>query len=166
MAIRVPRLADVPEMLHEPHSRPPNVDAVIPKPDEPLWRRLHKVELPVEETDGCPDCGGRGTEHDCPYCECTCDGCGGAGTISTDGSTSLSIGGVAFRLKYVRLLLMLPHVEIATSTLRAGATMLFRFDGGDGAVTPTYRPDIKHLDIDLLAQGIEAGTAETEGDAP
>lgn len=151
IAVRVPRLPDVPEMADPPRGSPPNVDSIIPKPEAPRWLPLDARILPAPVMEPCDECEGRGRRHDCPDCGCICGECGGSGEIAGDYRRSLAIGGVPFGLNYVRALLTLPSVEVATPVLPGKVPMLFRFEGGDGVLMPRSEPADDHLDIDLLA---------------
>lgn len=113
--------------------------------------------LPPEEPVGeieCPSCDGRGHEHDCPECQCACDDCAGKGLIPNEPKTSTTIGGVHFTLKYVHLICALPGIEIshtAKATLGNMRPMLFRFDGGVGALMPRTTKCDQHIEIEQVA---------------
>lgn len=84
----------------------------------------------------CPECNGRGREHDCPACECECDNCAGTGKAEKRRShTYVNLRGAAFDLKYVRQIAALPAVELELFAPKL-APMYFRFDGGDGVLMP------------------------------
>lgn len=102
---------------------------------------LHKPCPPPP--DPCVACEGRGTEHDCPDCECTCTTCHGVGTprIST------TIRGGIFDLRYVEMMLALPEVLIQMD--RTGeAPLLFNFNGGIGAIMPMRGEHAEHIEIE------------------
>ncbi|MBR0871176.1 hypothetical protein JQ633_12465 [Bradyrhizobium tropiciagri] len=96
----------------------------------PVGTIVLAAKMPAQE---CNACEGRGTEHDCPRCECQCEACGGRGSIDPERTVSVDFAGAIFALKYVRQLLSLPNVEIAFETATPGP-LLFRFDGGVGAL--------------------------------
>lgn len=103
---------------------------------------------PVEKVR-CPDCDGRGTDHDCERCECTCYSCKGSGSIEEKPEVSTIFGGQIFDLEYVRLLYTLPDLEIAPNPADAPmfTPLFFRFTGGVGALMPMREQYKIHVDI-------------------
>jgi hypothetical protein len=72
-------------------------------------------ELPPKPVRGeCPTCEGRGFKHNCPGCECQCGTCDGSGESDGERLFSTSIGPKIFALNYVRQVLSLPGIELAT----------------------------------------------------
>jgi hypothetical protein len=127
--VRVPRREDVPERVAAPNPTRHFADV-----SHVSWRPLRTVNIPAAIKKPCPSCDGRGTEHDCPNCECECDDCGGSGTVV--GLASISIGAGPFNAEYVRLLASLPGI-LVPETVEAGPNpppMPFKFDGGDGVL--------------------------------
>lgn len=141
--IRVPRRADVPE-----REDAPAVERVLEQAAATAFRPVNKPELPTETRTECESCHGRGVEHDCPDCQCTCKECSGTGSVSADAETSLSLGGAAMSLKYARRFLTLPGLMIADPCEGAGP-LAFRFDGGDGMTAVLRHRLGVHLDIVL-----------------
>lgn len=139
--IRVPRRANVGEIENSPE-----MERIFPSPAAAEFRPINAVTLPALAKVECMKCEGRGTEHDCPDCECECEDCDGAGAINGDRKTSLSIGGAIIGMRYARLLLALPALEVAKPN---GAVLEFRFDGGVGLVALLGSELSTHLDIAL-----------------
>lgn len=100
----------------------------------------------------CAECDGRGYEHDCPDCECTCRACAGSGSAAVEGNHSTSYEGVTLALRYVRKMLALPAIEIAKPSA-PDAPLLFRFDGGVGAVMPMRGEGANHVEVFAKAEG-------------
>jgi hypothetical protein len=100
---------------------------------------------PAADTE-CEACDGRGYEHDCPHCECTCHACAGTGSQAAEGNYSTSYEGVNFALRYVRKMLALPGIEIAKPRDKE-APLLFRFEGGVGAVMPLRGTMLNHVEV-------------------
>lgn len=89
----------------------------------------------VPKPDGdCEMCDGRGFEHSCPDCQCTCWACEGSGSEVWGAGTSIEIGGVSFAAKYLLMMQGLPGIAIGRP--RQEQSLLFRFDGGEGALMP------------------------------
>lgn len=112
-----------------------------------------KFDLPPKPAKGeCPTCDGRGFAHDCPDCECQCETCDGSGESDGERLFSTSIGPKIFALNYVRQMLSLRGIELATLPETADENpMLFRFDGGVGALMPMRGGRADHIDIKLTA---------------
>jgi hypothetical protein len=97
------------------------------------------VELPAATEEACEGCDGRGTEHDCPDCECECsNGHCHEGKVSSDSRVSVGINGVPFGAALVRLMLTLPGLQVNENHGEAGGhpMLRFRFNGGEGALMP------------------------------
>lgn len=112
--------------------------------------KLPKIEQPIKGE--CADCDGRGREHSCPDCECICSLCEGTGTEIPEIKTSTEIGGVVFNLRYIRKMLALPNVVIASPS--KDAPFLFRFDGGVGAVMPMCGKHVNHIEIETTSEEV------------
>jgi hypothetical protein len=102
--------------------------------------------LPTEED--CPSCDGRGVEHDCPDCSCDCEDCDGVGLINAEPEISTTVRGGTFNLKYVALMLELPNVLVQTNRTDMEGPLLFKFDGGIGAIMPRREPFKMHVEIE------------------
>lgn len=124
------------------------------KLDEPRsFIKAPAVDLPPEEpaeTVECEDCDGRGTEHDCPDCQCDCDTCGGKGEIKKDPQISTMLAGQIFNLKYVRALYSLPELEISPNPSGSGllTPLYFRFADGVGALMPRRDKCKTHIELE------------------
>jgi len=98
----------------------------------------------------CTACDGRGYDHDCPDCECVCDVCKGDGDMDVERRITTKIGPKVFALNYARLMLSLPGIEIAELPDKEdGKPLLFKFDGGVGALMPMRGSRNEHIDIKL-----------------
>lgn len=140
--VRLPRQDGIPEQTKEA-----KWDAPF-KGFEDATFSPKKVKLPpspVQQGD-CEECEGRGTDHACPNCQCTCDACNGSGKGIAEKSVSTSIRGVTVALRYARMMLALPGIEIADMP-KPREPMLFRFDGGIGALMPTNGEMSEHVEI-------------------
>ena len=133
IAVRVPALPE-----YGPQKKPlgmKNIAAMIDGFDGD-FTPMSLFDLPefTEKTTKveCEECDGRGTEHDCPACTCTCDECGGKGSYEKTTQVSAGILGGIFNLKYLHMVAALPGAEIGVS--KSGEIASFRFDGGDGAL--------------------------------
>ena len=133
--VRVPRMAEVPEVAEFPPVKPtwdatfdPSADfqPLPPLPDDPV------PEVPCEECEGdgwrvCLECG---TEHSCGKCR-------GAGIIE-DRRWTL-VGGHPFKVKYLHRIAALPDPRLAVTPMMdrgkvTGARASFIFDGGHGVL--------------------------------
>lgn len=143
--VRVPRLPDVPEQTKTGNWEGPFASlasaAFTPLAHKPL------PNLPAPGIEDCGDCEGRGTDHDCPECTCECDACEGIGKQGGRVRISTRVRGGIYDFRYVAMLLALPNVEIATAT-KDGVPLLFKFDGGFGALMPRTVKDIEHIEIE------------------
>jgi hypothetical protein len=147
IAIRVARREDVKE------TEQPKVAETLNKWLAPLEALAFESAAPILPDDqevitqeDCEECKGRGTDHDCPECQCTCDVCAGSGVETSVEEISVVAFGRIFRLKYLRTVLQLPGIEIA-SLGEALAPVLFRFDGGCGVLMPRSRKAARHIEI-------------------
>lgn len=120
------------------------------------WRFV--LPLPPAATqEKCDACYGRGTEHDCPDCECECEYCEGRGVIKKspeeqERRISASYAGVLYALGHIRLIASLPDLEIETAP-RPDAATRFTFAGGDGLLMPLSHPYDTHLgDLEEAAE--------------
>lgn len=134
--VRVPRRADVPDKTKEF-----NQDKPLEGHEKAIYAPL-TGSLPVMEMEDC-DCFD-GYEHDCPDCECVCEACDGDGKTYPHASTS--IGGANFAARYVALLLTLPGIEVAAKHAFPDP-LLFRFDGGIGALMPINGECATHIEM-------------------
>jgi hypothetical protein len=113
------------------------------------FARAPEVTFPAVEPskkETCEDCDGRGTVHECPDCQCVCDGCGGSGEVAIESKISTDFEGQVFDIKYMRLIYSLPELEYATNA-RPSGPLYFRFAGGVGALMPRTRKHEQHIDI-------------------
>lgn len=138
--VRVPRLPDVSDITIKGNWEKPlnGIDAATFAPF------LHRP-LPQMTDEECSKCGGTGNEHDCPDCSCDCDGCGGSGKQAARVSTTVASG--IFNLRYIAMALALPAVEFMTSARDEEGPLLFRFDGGVGAVMPMRSQYDTHVEL-------------------
>lgn len=132
--VRVPRVEGIREQ-----------DKINGKDGEVTWNRpvdgveeefrpiVLIIPPPVVSDVECDACDGRGVEHDCPDCECTCGYCGGSGKASE--KLSVTIAGMVFNAKYLRPFIGLPELKAALVKQTGGdCRIVFRFDGGVGSV--------------------------------
>jgi hypothetical protein len=147
IAIRVARRDDIPEA--EQAKIPQQIDkwfseieGIPVESDTPLLPDDEEVET----KDQCELCDGRGKDHDCPDCECVCANCEGSGTETTTKSISIDAFGTIFRLKFLRLVLRLPNVEVAVDRIRPSKPIFFRFSGGAGCLMPCSRKLKRHIE--------------------
>lgn len=101
--------------------------------------------LPPDRQEHCEDCDGRGSEHDCPDCQCDCQSCGGTGKQTVRPRISTEIAGRVVNLRYALMVLALPGVEVAAADK---GPLLFRFDGGVGVVMPIRGRYAEHVEIE------------------
>lgn len=134
---------------------PPGIDHAWDGPFKGLEKALfgplaHKAlpPLPKSTERECEDCEGRGKEHDCPDCECDCENCDGSGREIITPEISTTIRGGIFNLKYVALMLELPGVLVQTDRADGEAPLLFKFDGGIGAMMPRRANCERHVEIE------------------
>lgn len=127
--VRVPRIESTKEIEKKGHWDKP-LEGYETAEYEPASLNLPPRAETLEE---CERCEGSGKDHDCPECCCLCRRCDGFGFEDPDRDEKFKIGGLPFALRYVRLMAALPGLEIMKSPVYA-APLLFRFDGGIGAV--------------------------------
>ena len=103
---------------------------------KPHYSPAPKFELPesLEEKVQCYKCGGAGTAHTCPDCQCKCPKCQGTGELTELGEL-VKIDRASFNPKYIAWLQSLPNLEL-DRVLRARKPLRFRFDGGEGLLMP------------------------------
>lgn len=109
-------------------------------------------ELPPApaEMGECHTCSGRGYDHDCPDCECICEKCNGSGDMDPERRKSADIGPNTYSLHYARLMLSLPGIALAALPSKPNdKPLLFRFNGGVGALMPMRGNREEHIDIKL-----------------
>jgi hypothetical protein len=100
-------------------------------------------------SDPCPKCEGRGSKHDCPECDCECETCDGRGDLDPERIISTRIGATIYSLFYVRQMFSLPNVELSVAEAKPDEKpLLFRFDGGVGALMPMRREAEQHIEIE------------------
>jgi hypothetical protein len=107
-------------------------------------------ELPAMPTEvgECLSCDGSGHEHTCPHCTCRCESCGGSGEENPEKRRSATIGVKIFAMNYIRQMLSLPGIELAVMESEPDEKpLLFRFDGGVGALMPMRSKCVDHVDI-------------------
>jgi hypothetical protein len=138
--VRVPRRIDVSRdvvLKVDP-------ETILAGINETKFRPLPNVTLPDDSTVACPSCNGSKHEHRCPDCKCKCEYCDGAGLVTEE--ISVSIGKAPFALRYVRMLIELPKIEVAKRVkLKPATPILFRFDGGVGALMPMRSRGERHI---------------------
>jgi len=108
-----------------------------------------------EELDDCIKCAGRGTEHECPDCDCTCEYCKGTGRVDRESKISTTISGQIVQLAYARMVAGLPGVEVSERASEGIAPLFFRFDGGVGALMPLSCKSHDHVEIEVTPQALE-----------
>jgi hypothetical protein len=145
--IRVPRREDVPEFSDLPeaaakvHAKVGDIFSQYPLSTAVT---LAPIDFPEQLDEECLGCDGRGFEHDCPSCTCTCDRCDGSGKEDPDKDVSVDIGGVPFAARYVRLIQALPGIEVS-ATIDGNIPMPFRFNGGEGLLMALREPHVSHI---------------------
>lgn len=140
--VRLPKLDSIPKQTKE------GVDwnAPLKGLDEATFSPLSHSAIPEHALGECEKCDGRGSKHDCPDCECGCDGCNGSGFGYPKISTT--IRGAIYDMRYVAMMLSLPGVEVADKTAKE-MPLLFKFDGGVGAIMPRRAEHPEHIQIEL-----------------
>lgn len=100
----------------------------------------------------CNACGGTGHEHKCPDCSCTCDGCDGRGKELVIERVSTTFYGDVYRLKYIRLMLALPGIEVAPiADVKESKPLLFRFNEGEGVLLARRERCKRHVEMAVAA---------------
>lgn len=145
--VRVPRRPDA----MEPTTKF-SWDAPIKGWDRASYEPLRGSLPPIEKVDCiCFD----GHAHACPGCNCVCPKCHGTGQAYP--AISAGIGDVPFAIHYVAMLLALPGIEVTTKPEQR-QPLLFRFDGGIGALMPLQCPLSEH--IELSSPSLSKGSQE------
>lgn len=129
---RVPRRDDVAEQPRAPDCET-KILMVLDFAQE--FAPVPEFSLPTEGSISCEDCYGRGTDHDCPGCQCVCDWCNGLGATSDDPGKTISLDGAMFALKYARIIFPLPGILMPAKCVPALPCPI-KFDGGIGCWMP------------------------------
>lgn len=147
--VRVPRRDDIPEQTKEGNWNAPmgalEGATFAPVPHKPV------PDIPAAKQVDCLSCDGRGREHECPRCKCQCEECGGTGKNMLHPKISTTLRGGTFDLRYVAMVLDLPNVELMTNKADAEKPMLFKFDGGYGALMPMRGKHENHIEIEVAS---------------
>lgn len=138
--VRVPQVAGV-----RKQTKDGTWDAPMKGLPEATFSPLAHNPLPDHPLGPCTICAGEGYQHDCPDCSCACPACKGSGNAYPDVSTT--VRGHIFALRYVAMMLALPGVEIADKTGQE-MPLLFKFDGGFGALMPRRSRCTDHIEIE------------------
>jgi len=110
---------------------------------------LPAIEFPeINTTEPCRACDGRGTDHDCPGCTCSCVDCGGTGFPKRGWNTSVQIGKCMFDARFILLLRQLSGVEL-TLPQTPSPPSHFRFYGGEGLLMPINGRRENHIVVDI-----------------
>lgn len=125
-------------------SDPPNVARVFKDAGKPELSPLRAVAIPTLGTEMCEHCSGRGTEHDCPNCRCTCEFCDGEGERIE--KLSIGIRGAILDYKYFKLIATLPTLRLPEIISNNMAPVYFQFAGGYGAFMCRRSKFSKHVD--------------------
>lgn len=142
--VRVPAHADVPDNKYAP-----NCERIIAYHDGATFAAFPAVKWPDPPDDECSHCEGRGYKHNCPDCSCKCDECEGTGYAKLTGS--VTVRGVLYNTKYIRMIQALLNAEFAQKPAKEQPAP-FRFDGGIGCVMPMRSEGKHHIgDIEKLA---------------
>ena len=132
IAVRVPRIADVPEQ------ETPNPEKLFEEYFKDVPRGTIEVTVPEIKDDwqACRECDGSGKEHDCPDCTCgECEDCGGKGRINRSPTVTISIGAATYDARYMKQVLALPGLRFPAAPPKdkpAG----FVFEGATGLLMP------------------------------
>lgn len=147
-AVRVPRQEDAASKPQQLTAE--KVEVVFANFDKASFAPLRHGPLPdlpdPYETE-C-DCY-EGHEHNCPDCECVCEACNGSGTVMETKRVSTTVRGGIFNLRYVKMMLALPNVEVMTNRRGELTPLWFRFDGGVGAIMPCRCELDDHVEIEI-----------------
>jgi len=117
-----------------------------------VFSKSPPVNLPAlekEEVITCSECEGRGTQHDCPDCECTCGTCKGTTQERIRPLISADFAGAQFDLMYLHQIMSLPALQVAIGSADVDQLLplLFRFEGGEGSLMPLRGKYENHVDI-------------------
>ena len=137
--VRVTRLPDAAEP-----ENPPGAAQIFELTAGQDVAPLPALELPAPRTRECQHCDGRGTQHDCPTCDCACASCGGTGTHCEYASVGLR--GTPFATRYIELILRLPGAAFSTTPPPRDPAR-FVFAGGEGALMPLNSRYEHHLEV-------------------
>jgi hypothetical protein len=132
IAVRVPRLAEVPEQ------EKPDPEKLFEQYFKEEPRGTIEVAMPEIKDDwqDCRECDGAGKEHDCPDCTCgECEDCGGKGRINRAPTVTISIGAATYDARYVKQVLAMPGVRFPASPPKDSAAG-FIFEGGEALLMP------------------------------
>lgn len=143
--LRVPRRPDAAEQTIDAKWDAPFA-ALDKTTFSPLALDLPKARAEME----CSACEGEGREHECSDCEHECPDCHGTGKEDGERRVTTTVRGHTYQLRYVRMMLSLPGVEVADAT-EAVKPLIFRFDGGIGAVMPTRGKMDEHMETEKAA---------------
>lgn len=143
--VRVPRRDDIPE---NPDANP-QVSTLFDTAPPTEFMPAPAIVMPDADQEECHACDGRGTEHDCPSCQCQCVGCGGTGIEQPWHDVSFEIGEGDFGGKYVAKLRDLPGLKFGKATKEL--PMRFAFDGGEGLLMPRRGPCGTSIKLELKA---------------
>ena len=147
ICVRIPRLPDVAEPTEPKILKAEKLFEEMPADG---YAPLPSIALEADEDDACDECDGRGYEHDCPGCLCTCDACNGTGHPLPGHKTTVGIGDAIFNGRYIFQLLKLPNVVMTTPCMQpgtgSGKAAFFRFDGGEGCLMEMLGKNSRHIE--------------------
>src|ERR1041385_6499269 len=109
--VRVARREDVPEIEQQGNWNKP-FEGMEDTKFSPLATVSPLPSVPQTVEDDCTACDGRGHEHECPDCSCTCEECGGTGRCAEEPRITVSLRGGTFQLKYALMMLGLPDLLV------------------------------------------------------
>jgi len=144
VAIRVPRLADVPD-----HPGAPTMERLWVKPAQVKAHAVMPAALPEPSYIQCVECEGQGRVHTCPDCTCVCDWCNGEGR--EEQTKWVLVVRRAVSTQTARLLLTLPNLRAAEVT-NIDPRLWFEFDGGTGIVMTKGAGDAFKIVADLTPE--------------
>lgn len=148
--VRVPRRDDIPEQNQKLKDTLDRTFSDLPKATFSEFRHKPLPNIPAAELVDCSSCDGRGNEHDCPDCSCTCDECNGSGKITKQPEISTTVRGVIYNLRYFAMVIDLPGLKVAKPP-RGERPILLQFEGGHIAIMPRREKFATHVDIELDA---------------
>lgn len=140
LMVRIPRLPELPEQ-----DKIAKWDAPLEGIETRTFAPLPHGPIPDVPESECEVCSGRGRDHECPDCECICGHCHGSGEARP--KTSTTVRGNNYNIRYVAMMLALPGAEPAEKT-EEGKPLLFKFDGGVGAIMPLRGKYNEHIEIE------------------
>lgn len=127
LMVRVPLRDDVPE-----HPQAAHVERVWTEQWAETWRQPLRRALPAAEMLSCDVCHGRGVQHECPACTCTCPTCAGEGALEI--MRAVTVGARAIPLHHARIIIGLDWIEVSPPAV-SDHLMMFRFEGGEGILS-------------------------------